>query len=1010
MLNYKNLNNITGWVVFAVSLIVYLLTMAPTASFWDCGEFIACSNELEVPHPPGAPFFLLLGRVFAMFAGSNGQNVAFMVNLVSVLSTAFTILFTFWIVTTLARKIVMGNKKEDPDFSQTIAIMAAGVVGALACAFSESVWFNAVEAEVYAMSSFFTAIVIWAMLKWEGRADEPDNTKWLVLIAYLMGLSIGVHLLNLLTIPALAFIYYFRKYSVSLSGALITLGISVVILAIVQFGIILVTFDVAWFLERFLVGTINGTVKSGLGLPIGSGLVVTMLLLFGGLIFSVWFSHKNQMPLLNIISMSVVVIYIGLSSYTMIPIRSAANPPIDENDPEEVHTFLSYMKREQYGDFPIFSGTLYNVPYDGEHIISEDKTPEYVVSEKDGRYLRIGDRRKYEFAPQYKKLFPRMWDRSRYEAGPHGYINYVKNKGNTKSPYDDKPTGIEDLTFFWKYQVVHMYWRYFMWNFTGKEGDTQDGAWESGLNFANASKMPESMKNDPAKNHYFFLPLLLGLLGLFWQAKRDKNNAMVVGLLFFFTGFAIIIYLNQPPMQPRERDYAFAGSFQTFAIWIGLGVIALYELLQKFLKGASAYASAVVGLLIPGILLAQNYDDHSRAGNYACPDSAYNLLMSLAPNAVLFTNGDNDTFPLWYLQEVEGVRTDVRVLCLSYVNTDWYINHMKLQMNESAPLPITLKDKDYVGTERQAKFLNTATVSKNLVINKTQLLQDKLITAEELPYVPDTMKWRIPTRKEGGGNMLQLADILLINLVENVAKDGWKRPVYFANTVSPSSFVGLESYMRQEGLAYRVMPVQKSDDVDYYDSFKGSIREDLMYENLTNKFKYTNLDNPKIYLDENARRMMGNYYNTYCRLAKYYIDRSEKIGKVDSSGKQLVITLEGENPEMLKNKAKTLLAHAEQKLPYKVIKPDEYLLVKMGILYDRLGDKAKTEEYFSTAKTWCKETLDYYRETKQYYGKEDNCLAAVSVLINHYNQTRQQDKLKEMEKDFAPYMDKMYRR
>ncbi|MBX7241959.1 MAG: DUF2723 domain-containing protein [Bacteroidia bacterium] len=1008
MMNYKNLNNITGWAVFAFGLIVYLLTMAPTASFWDCGEFISCANELEVPHPPGAPFFLLLGRVFAMFA-SGPEKVAFMVNLLSVLASAFTILFTFWIVTTLAKKIVIGNKDAEPDFNQTIAILVSGVVGALACGFAESIWFNAVEAEVYAMSSFFTAIVIWAMLKWEGRADEPDNTRWLVLIAYLMGLSIGVHLLNLLTIPALAFIYYFRKYPATITGALITFGISVVILAVVQFGIILVTFDIAWALERFLVGTISGTVKTGLGMPMGSGIAVTLLLLVAGVVGAIWYSHKENKPVLNVIAMSVVVIYLGLAAYAMIPIRSAANPPIDENDPEKVHSFLSYMKREQYGDFPIFSGTLYNIPYDQEHIIDEIKTPEYVVSEKEGRYKEIGKKRKYEFAPQYKKLFPRMWDRSRYESGPHGYINYVKNKGNSKSPYDDKPTGMEDLTFLWKYQIVHMYWRYFMWNFAGKEGDIQDCAWESGLDFSKASKMPESMKNDPAKNHYFLLPFILGLLGMFWQAKKDRNNAIVVGLLFFFTGFAIILYLNQPPMQPRERDYAFAGSFQTFAIWIGLGVIALYQLLEKYLKGSSAYVSSVVGLLIPGIMLSQNYDDHSRAGNYTCPDSAYNLLNSLAPNAVLFTNGDNDTFPLWYAQEVEGVRPDVRVLCLSYVNTDWYINHMKLKMNESEPLPITLKDKDYVGTEKQAKFFNSSSIEKSFAVNKSQLLADKIVTEEELPYIADTMKWKINMRKEGGGNLLQLADVLLINLIENVAKDGWKRPVYFANTVSPSSFVGLDSYLRQEGLAYRVTPVKKSDDVDYYDSFKGSIREDLMYENLTKKFKYTNLDNSEMYYDENVRRMMGNYYNTFCRLAKYYIDRADKLNAKDSTGRPLVIAKEGETPESLRAKAKEVLAFTEQKLPYKVIKPDEYLLVKVGMLYDKLGEKEKTEEYFSTSMKWCKETLDYYSSTKQYYGKEDNSLAAVSVLMNYYNQTKQQDKMKPLEADFGPYLEKQYR-
>lgn len=1010
-MDFKKLNNITGWVVFAISLLVYLSTMAPTASFWDCGEFISCSNELEVPHPPGAPFFLLLGRVFAMFA-SGPEKVAFMVNLLSVLASAFTILFTFWITTRLAGKMLL-KSEENPSFAQSIVMLGAGAVGAFACAFSDSFWFNAVEAEVYAMSSFFTAIVFWAMLKWEARANELGSEKWLVLIAYLMGLSIGVHLLNLLTIPTLAFIYYFKKYDFKWSSFILTGVISVIILAIVQFGIILFTFDIAWWFEQALVGTVRGKVETGLGMPLGSGIAVTLMLLVGGLVYGLYYSTKKGNILLNVSLLSVLMIYLGLATYTMIPIRSNANPPIDENDPADVHTFLSYMKREQYGDFPILFGQYYTdqpIDYDRE-------TKEYIIDTATHKYKEIGEKPK----PVYpKRFFPRMWDRSRYTAGPYGYINFVSNKGSDpRNPMDDKPTSGDNMRFFLQYQIGHMYLRYFMWNFAGRESDVQDCGWESGLNFGRNAKMPNTVKDDGAKNHYFFIPLLLGLLGIYWQIRKDSNNAIVVGLLFFFTGFAILVYLNQPPMQPRERDYAFAGSFQTFAIWIGLAVVALYDLLDRYLKGASAYISSAIGMVAPILMLTQNYDDHSRAGNYVCPDSAYNLLNSLAPNAVLFTNGDNDTFPLWYAQEVEGVRTDVRVLCLSYVNTDWYINHMKLKMNESEPLPITLKENEYTGTMRQYKEFQSEKINVSLPVNTEQLMADKIINEEEAKYVQSPMQWTIPIRKEGGGRILMLADLLIKNLVENVAKQGWKRPVYFANTVSPSSFLGLEPNLRQEGLAYRIVPVKKSDDADRYEGFGGSIREDLMYENMVNKFKFRNLNNPAIFYDENTRRMLGNYYNTFIRLATRYLDKAESAEKgrmmqvIDATGKPVLndkgqpitkMDTSNVNPKLAseyRNKAKSVIAKLDSVCPYKQLRPDAYLVVKMGEIYNRLNMKDKGKECIDFAIDWCDKNLTYYESQKLYYGKKNNELAAMQVLMNYYQRSNQPEELKKIEERFG---------
>ncbi|MCS7073297.1 MAG: DUF2723 domain-containing protein, partial [Bacteroidia bacterium] len=555
-MNYRFLNNVVGWVVFGIALVIYLMTVAPTASFWDCGEFIAVANELEVPHPPGAPLFLLIGRCFAMFA-SSPEKVAYMVNLVSVLSSAFTSMFIFWIITALGKKIIAPSQ-ENPDIFSTITLMLAGVVGALASTFCDSVWFNAVEAEVYAMSSFFTALVIWLMLKWEARADEPDHLKWIILIAYMMGLSVGVHLLNLLTIPALALIYYFRKYPFSWVGALSAFGISVFILAFIQYGISQITFDIAWSFEKFFTGTINNGKTTGLGLPFGTGLTIWLLILFAGLITGIYISEKRKLVWLNTALISIVMIYIGFSSYAIILIRSNANPPIDENNPENIINFLSYMKREQYGDRPLAFGNMYNAIA----IDEKEGQPTYLKLSKEKRYVVGEPKREYEYREGASRVFPRMYSSQHYDAGPFGYKNFVKNKGSDpNSPYDDKPTGGENLSFFFKYQVWHMYVRYFLWNFVGRESDIQDYDWESGLELAKLNKMPDFLRNDHTRNHYFFLPLILGLLGISWQVSKSKKDALVVGMLFFFTGLAIVLYLNQTPQQPRERDYSYAGSF-----------------------------------------------------------------------------------------------------------------------------------------------------------------------------------------------------------------------------------------------------------------------------------------------------------------------------------------------------------------------------------------------------------------------------------------------------------------
>ncbi|MEM6264910.1 MAG: DUF2723 domain-containing protein [Bacteroidota bacterium] len=1005
-MRYERINDISGWVIFAIAFVSYLLTMAPTASFWDCGEFIACSNELEVPHPPGAPFFLLIGRVFALFSFGDVTKVALMLNIQSVLSASFTVLFTFWITTILSKKLLV-KRDETPSQEQTIAIMLAGAVGALACTYADSFWFNAVEAEVYAMSSFFTAVVVWLMFKWEARADQPGHLRWILLIAYLMGLSIGVHLLNLLTIPALAFIYYFRKHDFSWGGFIGTGLVSVAILGVIQSGIILYTFDLAWAFERFFSGVFSarGVQTSGMSLPIGTGLVLFCILLFGTIAGLLYYSSRKNMVWLNTFVLGILVVYLGFSSYLMIPIRSNANPPIDENNPENTLTFLSYMKREQYGDRPLFRGPLYNSRPTGY-----DKSTEYVLKKvkveggTEERYVAYGEKLKPKYAPRDKKFFPRMYESSRYNMGPHAYTAYVRNTGDPKDPYDDKPTPAEDFKYFVNYQIIHMYWRYFMWNFAGRESDIQDTGWESGIAFWKTSNMPESVRDNPAKNHFFMLPFLLGLVGLAWQIKRRGEDAAVVGLLFFFTGFAIILYLNQYPMQPRERDYSFAGSFQTYAIWIGLSVIAMYEFLRKFLKGGAVYVAGGLALLAPILMAAQGWDDHSRAGRYIAPDSAYNLLNSLDQNAVLFTNGDNDTFPLWYIQEVENIRPDVRVLCLSYVNTDWYVQQMYQQMNESTPLPLSLKEDEYTGQQNQAKYFpgTKKNLQLKLPVSAQNMMDKGIISERELPYVKSIMEWTIPTRAGGGNRYLELKDWVIINLITNVAKEGWDRPVYFANTVAPSSFLGLEPNLRLEGLAYRIMPFRMPQERDPYDPYKSFVDPVRMYDNLIGKFRYRNLANKGVYYDDNINRMVSNYHGVFYRLANFYLREADKLERqlqVVGDSIALPTELAEAKPEDLRKKAEEVMMYADENFPYDVAMPEPYVLVRSGILFDRMGLKEKAEEYFSFARKVSSEHLNYYADQGKYFGKKDSYMAALQMLGQHYQFSNQAQQAQELNQE-----------
>src|SRR6185436_7474158 len=688
MNQYKKFNKITGWVVFAIAAFVFLSTIEPTGSFWDCGEFIACANKLQIGHPPGASLFLMMARVVILFAGGDVTVMPVMVNSLSAVASAFAVLFLFWTITAFAKKIVKADKDGNYTTSQLITMLGSGAVGALAYTFSDSFWFSAVEGEVYATSQFFTAIVFWAMMKWESVANERHADRWIILIAYLMGLSIGIHLLNLLCIPALAFIYYFKKYPVTRFGLIKTAVVGVMILAIVQYGIIAGLVSIGAKFDLVFVNSF--------GMPFWTGFLFFLLLIVAGIVFGLRYTERNNKPILNTAILCFTFILIGYSSYTQIVLRSMANPPMDENNPENAYALLGYINREQYGDRPLGYGQYYNAKV----VDQEDGPMSYAAM--NGKYVETGNK----IIPVYEKdkctVFPRMF--SNQDIHISAYKEWAGIKGEAT------PTFAQNMKFFFAYQVGHMFWRYFMWNFVGRQNDIQGhggitkGNWLSGLKGIDAIRLgsqdhlPKSMTQNKAMNRFYFLPMILGLIGMFYQFKKDQRDGFIVLMLFIMTGLAIVVYLNQTPYQPRERDYAYAGAFYAFAIWIGLAAAALIEWISKSVpEKAAAPALTLVCLLAGPVLLAKDgWNDHDRSHRFTSRDFAVNYLNSCAPNAIIFTNGDNDTFPLWYAQEVEGVRTDVRVVNLSLLNTDWYIDQMKRKAYTSDPVPITWTYDKYV--------------------------------------------------------------------------------------------------------------------------------------------------------------------------------------------------------------------------------------------------------------------------------------------------------------------------
>ncbi|MEZ5147610.1 MAG: DUF2723 domain-containing protein [Bacteroidales bacterium] len=1015
MNNYSKLNNILGWIVFAIASFVYISTAEPTASFWDCGEYIATAYKLQVGHPPGAPLFQLIGRFFSLFAFGDTSHVALMVNIMSGLSSSFTILFLFWTLTMLGRKLAA--KSGEMSEGKMLAIFGSAAVGSLAYTFSDSFWFSAVEGEVYAMSSFFTALVFWAILKWDQHADEPHSFRWLIFIFYLIGLSIGVHLLNLLAIPAITFVYYLRKYKASPKGLIITFGISILLLAFIMNGIIPLIAKLAGMFELFFVNTI--------GLPFNSGTIIYFLLLIGGIVFGIRYTRQKQKVVWNTVIWAFTVILIGYSSFLMLVIRSNANTPIDENNPEDAISLLAYLNREQYGTWPIFYGNYFNAPI----VEREDGSPVYRKSREEGKYIVINDKKATVpvYDPDFSTIFPRMWNNQEQRyiddykvwSKLKGIPTVVDNEmGEPTTLY--KPTFGENLRYFFRYQLNHMYFRYFMWNFSGRQNDLQgfanrkDGNWITGIKFIDEARLggpvldvPKSLQNK-AENKFYMLPLILGLIGLVYQIRKDRNNFYVVLLLFIMTGLAIVVYLNQHSPQPRERDYAYAASFYAFSIWIGLGVYALWDMLHKKLdpKIAAYAVSAASLLLVPGIMAKEGWDDHNRSGRYTAVAMASNYLNSCAPNAILFTNGDNDTFPLWYAQEVEGIRTDVRVVNLSLLNTEWYIDQMKRKAYDSDPVPFTLpedqykdgtrnytyfiendKIKGYVELRELMNFLKTEpdklvrdthfgpieffpTKKIKITVDSAQIIKTGTLSPERANLMVDAIEWKLP----GTGitkNHLMVLDLL--------ASNNWERPVYFAITTGKSSYVGLEDYFQIEGLTYRLVPI-KTPEVGIT---IGATATDIMFDNLINKYEFGGMNKPGVYLDETNVRMAMNMRNNFSRLAEALADE----GKADSALQVIEYCMQMVPPEQV---------------------PLNYYSISFGEACFKIGaDKEGTEIYEQLIEN-LSEQLDYFfmftgERAKSWDQDKNQNMAMLNQVIRICDRYKQQELAEKANTIFEKY-------
>ncbi|MEI6554274.1 MAG: DUF2723 domain-containing protein [Paludibacter sp.] len=1020
MKRFKLLNNISGWVTFVIALATYMLTLEPTASFWDCPEFISAAFKLDVGHPPGAPFFMLTGHLFSLFAKDPTQ-VAYMVNAITAVCSAFTILFLFWTITHLAKKIVI-KTDEDYTTANVIGILGAGLVGALAYTFSDTFWYSAVEAEVYGFSSLFTALVFWLILKWEDVADEPGSDRWLIFIAYMMGLSIGVHILNLLVIPVMVLVYYFRKHTPTVKGALVALVAGIIILAAVLYGLIPGFIEVAGWFELLFVNKLGFAFNTGLyvyilltisfiiwgvyesytnrnylrmaiafiasvslvGVPFFGNHIILGIIIIAGLGAFFFFRKQNiKARWLNTILLMIAVVSIGYSSYAIIVIRSTSNPTMDQNNPDNVFSLKYYLNREQYGDTPLLYGAVYSAPVklrvEGNMCVPEEKIgeptytkkPKTSESDKD-EYIITGYKRDYVMDDRFMMVFPRMYSTTPQHIDAYKQWARIEGEridydycGQQKS--DIKPTFIENMRFFFEYQVGFMYWRYFMWNFSGRQNDLQSygelehGNWITGISFidnlliGDQTKLPSELKNNKGHNTFYLLPLLLGILGMLFMIYSGKNGMegfWLILFLFLITGLAIVIYLNQTPYQPRERDYAYAGSFYAFCIWIGFGVLGIIKGVDKYFpkvpRTAVAALAAIVCLGVPALMAQQNWDDHDRSNRYTCRDFGQNYLASCKPNAIIFTNGDNDTFPLWYNQEVEGKGTDIRVCNLSYLQTDWYIEQMKRGAYKSAPLPISWKPKDFVAGKNEVlwvedilqKPLDMKTAFDFILSSdsSTKMKGEAFIPAKQLFLPIDAQEviknGALPEKRASEiipqinvdlKRRLTKSELMILELLK---ENHWKRPIYFAVTVGDDYYLGLNDHFELTGLAYQILPV----------GVKGAgsgVNVDEMYDNMMNKFKFGNIADPKVYLDENISRMCHTHRMMFTQLI------SALMAKNDTT------------------RALKALDYCNVVIPGKTVRHD-YMSTQLADFYLKLHQPAKALPILDAVAKDCTEYLDWY--------------------------------------------------
>lgn len=1136
-MNYKKLNTILGWVVFTIALYVYTATMEDTVSLWDCGEYISTANKLEVGHPPGAPMFNMLGRIFSAFVPSH--DVAWSINFMSALVSAFTILFLFWSITYMARKIALSRSTNaELEEGALYAILGSGFIGALAYTFSDSFWFSAVEGEVYAMSSFFTAAVVWATFKWEERADEPGADRWLILIFFLIGLSIGVHLLNLLAIPALGYVYYFRKVQKTTTKGFILAGvISVGILGFVQAVLIPGIVGFPAFMERGF--------KNGLGAGFNVGLITFFIIMIGLVVFGLYYTHKHGKALWNTVINSFLVLCIGYSCFFMITIRSSANTPIDENNPENPISFLSYLNREQYGSWPVMYGPYWNSAVDVNHedgyfvngdpiymagysvkregefiqgFRSQKEADEYIKAKKlNGvevveEYFIADDRQAidYRYKAEHMTVFPRMYSRDpRHIDGYLKFSGYDPNNGN--EPYVDPATGKTEvlptfgnnLTFFFNYQVGWMYWRYFLWNFAGRQNDEQglgpnalEGNWLTGLNIidnehiGDQSKAPKSITQNRAYNRFYMLPLILGLIGFIYHMFFARKDWFVILLLFIFTGFMIIVYLNPKPYEPRERDYAYAGSFYAFAFWIGLAVWGLYDMAKRLkmtnltkVAGASlgfgvllylvesssggnhtfsysvlfisviglgltalmmqlgksmpgrmiALVAILLGAPVPYIMASQGWDDHDRSRRTTALDFAYNFLMTCDPNAIIFTHGDNDTFPLWYAQEVEGIRTDVRIVNLSLLGTDWYIDQMVRKAYKSEPVPFSApeymyrqgglldnvqldasKNKDGVfidlkeamnyvmndanasTSQDQRKFMSIPSRTFSLKIDDKMIEKYAVVTKDEMKNVVKEMKFTVPKTS------LYKNDVMILDLL---AHNDWKRPVYFAGGADTRTYLGLQDYFSNEGMAYKLVPINTPGGNP---SSFGKVNVEKSYNNIMKVYKWGKMNEENINVDYYVRRTMTNNYRLmFLNLAQELTNKgmegenNERIANANIKMIDDTLAKGYGNRAALEEQKKKLQARAQkgkadkekyyamckdvvnkcfEVMPVKNVPYDRIVPSFVNILY-QIGEKQKANEIADALVKQEFENFDYYSSLAPRFAPSTLESASVSFRI-----------------------------